>query len=215
MASYPTSVKTFASRSNGQTIDAAHVGDLQDEVNAIESGILNGTAPVTCSRVTAASLSVAGNSTVSGLTVSSNLTVSGGATVSSNLSIGNLNVGDVYAAGSLIATSWGITGATAFNGQGGYVLPNGNTDNMSLGTYNFLYVTPNSSGSTLTGMVRTADYAQFVLMFVAGTNLAIRNSTGSVSTNQFQLANGDTSITAGQCVPFIYNTVSGRWNKVG
>lgn len=44
MASFPTTVKTFASRNNGQTIDAAHVGDLQDEVNAIEDGLLSATA---------------------------------------------------------------------------------------------------------------------------------------------------------------------------
>jgi hypothetical protein len=43
-ASYPTSVKTFAVRSDGQTIAAAHVGDLQDEVHAVEDGLKNGLA---------------------------------------------------------------------------------------------------------------------------------------------------------------------------
>src|SRR5690349_2185942 len=51
-ASYPGSVKVFQTRSNGQTVDASHVNDLQDEVNAIESGILNGTAPVVSSNLT-------------------------------------------------------------------------------------------------------------------------------------------------------------------
>lgn len=41
-ASYPTSVKTFTSRSAGQVIASATTNDLQDEVNAIESGLLNG-----------------------------------------------------------------------------------------------------------------------------------------------------------------------------
>lgn len=64
MASFPDSVKSFAARSSGQTIDASHVGDLQDEVNAIESGYLNGTARLNSSASTLASLDVNGNSTL-------------------------------------------------------------------------------------------------------------------------------------------------------
>ena len=43
-ASYPSAIKTFATRSNGQTIDASHVNDLQDEVAALETALLNGLA---------------------------------------------------------------------------------------------------------------------------------------------------------------------------
>jgi len=64
LASFPDSVKSFAARSNGQTIDASHVGDLQDEVNALESGYLNGTARLNSSASTLASLDVNGNSTL-------------------------------------------------------------------------------------------------------------------------------------------------------
>jgi hypothetical protein len=39
-ASYPTAVKTFATRSSGQTIGSAHVNDLQDEVNAMQAALL-------------------------------------------------------------------------------------------------------------------------------------------------------------------------------
>ena len=63
-ASYPGSVKTFATRATGQTIDPSHVNDLQDEVNAIEAGLLNGTAPLNSSRSTLVALSVSGNSTL-------------------------------------------------------------------------------------------------------------------------------------------------------
>ena len=94
-ASYPTAAKTFASRSNGAVIDASHVQDLQDEVTAIESGLLNGTAPVLSSNITTpdvacssltvgvhallvGGISVAGASTISGnLQVSGNSTFSG------------------------------------------------------------------------------------------------------------------------------------------
>lgn len=65
-ASYPSAVKTFALRSPGQTIAAAHIDDLQDEVHAIEDGLLNGTAPLISSAASVASLQVAGGSTFAG-----------------------------------------------------------------------------------------------------------------------------------------------------
>ena len=78
MASFPGAVKTFASRSSGQTIAAAHVNDLQDEVNAIEDGLLNGTAPLNSSNSTFNALSVSSNCTVgSALTVSSHTRLNG------------------------------------------------------------------------------------------------------------------------------------------
>lgn len=43
-ASYPTSVKTFVSRNAGDVIQPAHINDLQDEVNAIETGLKSGLA---------------------------------------------------------------------------------------------------------------------------------------------------------------------------
>ena len=66
MASYPTSVKSFTTKLDGpgNPINAAHVNDLQDEVNAIEAGLLNGTARLNAAGSTLASLSVTGNSTV-------------------------------------------------------------------------------------------------------------------------------------------------------
>lgn len=66
MASYPTTAKTFVSRSDGQVISATHVGDLQDEVAAIEDGLLNGTARLNSSNSTVAALSVSGASTFAG-----------------------------------------------------------------------------------------------------------------------------------------------------
>lgn len=85
-ASYPGSVKIFASRSNGQTIDASHVGDLQDEVAAIEGGITQGTAPLNSSNSTVLNLSVTGNSTIAGnLTVAGTLTASGNFTFSTTV----------------------------------------------------------------------------------------------------------------------------------
>lgn len=58
MASYPTSVKSFTTKNTNDVIQAAHMNDVQDEVNAIEAGIVNGTA-----RVVSSGLSVTGGST--------------------------------------------------------------------------------------------------------------------------------------------------------
>lgn len=66
MASYPTAVKAFTTRNPGDVIQPAHVNDLQDEVNAIEAGLLNGTANLNSSHTTCATLSVTGGSTFAG-----------------------------------------------------------------------------------------------------------------------------------------------------
>jgi len=63
MADFPTTVFAPATRSNGQTIDASHVNNLQAEVTAIEDGYLNATAPLNSSGSTVATLSVSGGST--------------------------------------------------------------------------------------------------------------------------------------------------------
>lgn len=58
MASFPTSPHTFTGFSNGALSDAAQVTDIYAEVEAIEAGIINGTA-----RVQSSNLSVLGTST--------------------------------------------------------------------------------------------------------------------------------------------------------
>lgn len=77
MASYPTSVIAFATRSNGQTIDASHVNGLQDEVTALEDGLLNATARLNSSNSTHVNLSVTGGSTVVTLSVTGASTFAG------------------------------------------------------------------------------------------------------------------------------------------
>lgn len=52
-ASFPTSVKTFTTKLNGDTIQPAHVNDAQDEITAIEQTFLNGgTLPGGTAKVT-------------------------------------------------------------------------------------------------------------------------------------------------------------------
>jgi hypothetical protein len=42
MPAYPTSIKVFTTKTTGDTIQASHVNDLQDEIIAIEQGLKNG-----------------------------------------------------------------------------------------------------------------------------------------------------------------------------
>ena len=110
-ASYPGAVKTFTSKANGDQIQASHVTDLQDEVTALEDGLLNGTAPINSSRITAPAAQVT-NCTVTNLTVTNfafpanstltNLNVTGGSTFSGANFSSNVNiVGDSSIAGDL------------------------------------------------------------------------------------------------------------------
>lgn len=41
-ASYPTSVKVFTTKAQNETIQPAHMNDVQDEIVAVEQGLLNG-----------------------------------------------------------------------------------------------------------------------------------------------------------------------------
>jgi hypothetical protein len=66
MASFPDSIFSPASKNTGDTIQASHVTDLDNEVVALEQGLRNGTAPLNSSNSTFAALSVAGDSTFTG-----------------------------------------------------------------------------------------------------------------------------------------------------
>ena len=75
MASFPTAVKSFTTKVPSQTIASAHVNDIQDEVTAIEDGLLNGTAHFQSSNSTLANLTVSGGSTLATLQVTGNSTI--------------------------------------------------------------------------------------------------------------------------------------------
>lgn len=88
MPSFPGAVFNPSARTNGQTIDASHVNDLQDEVVAIETGYLNGTARLNSSNSTLGTLSVSGGSTFAGpVTFSSGVTFADPVTFSTGLTL--------------------------------------------------------------------------------------------------------------------------------
>lgn len=86
MPSFPDSIFSPASKNTGNTIQAAHISDLDSEVVAIEQGLRNGTAPLNSSNSTFVSLS-AGNSTLGNLSVSSHSTFAGSVTFSSMVTL--------------------------------------------------------------------------------------------------------------------------------
>jgi hypothetical protein len=104
MASIPTPSKSFTSKNAGDTIQPTHVNDLQDEVNAIEAGLLNGTANLNSSNSTLANLSVTGGSTFSGPVQSSNSTVVNLSVTGNSTIAGSLTVGGTFTPGALAPT---------------------------------------------------------------------------------------------------------------
>jgi hypothetical protein len=107
MASYPGAVKSFTTKNAGDTIQPAHINDVQDEVAALEDGLLNGTAPINSSRITAPSAQIT-NATVTNLSVTSfafpanstltNLNVTGGSTLASLNVAGMSSLADLQVA---------------------------------------------------------------------------------------------------------------------
>ena len=62
-ATYPTAVRTFSLKTN-LPIQPSHINDLQEEVAALEAGLLTGTAPLSASNSSVTSLLVSGGSTL-------------------------------------------------------------------------------------------------------------------------------------------------------
>ncbi len=115
MPSYPTSAKVFTTKNTNDVVQASHVNDLQDEVAAIESGLLSGTAPIVSSHASVAGLQVTGGSTFTG-----NILVTSSATIP-----------NAYVFASLVSDgSAGFFGPTAFHNTVEFGFP----VSMSLGS---------------------------------------------------------------------------------
>ncbi len=119
MANYPGSVTTFATKNTGDTIQAAHVNTLQDEVNAIEAGLLNGTARLNSSHSTLVALSVTGGSTIgtlqAGASTVASLSVSGASTVTT-LQAGASTMTSLSVSGGSTLTTLNVSGGSTFTG---------------------------------------------------------------------------------------------------
>lgn len=150
MPSFPTSVFAPPTRSAGQTIQAAHMNDVQDEINAIEGGYRNGTAPLNSSGSTVTSLHVTNGSTFASGLQSSNSTISGGLN-SSNSTLANLSVTGGSTLAGRLAVSSGLSvvgnstlGSTITLGTIPYIMPS------SGGSTGEVLTCVSTSGSTMT-----------------------------------------------------------------
>jgi len=107
-ASYPSGVKSFTTKNAGDPIQPSHVNDLQDEVAAIEAGLLNGTGPFSAGATTLASANVTGGSTLGSLSVTGGSTlaaVTAGASTLGSLSVaGGSTLGTVSAGASTLGS---------------------------------------------------------------------------------------------------------------
>ena len=169
MASYPNAVKSFTSKNAGDTIQPSHINDLQDEVAALEDGLLNGTAPINSSRITAPAAQIS-NATISSLTVSvlslTNLQTSNSTTANLNVTSGSTMAALNVTGGSTLATLNVLASAPlamvsgaaqTVNGGGGTVFALNTND----------YVTDASMHSTATNNSRVYPASSGVYLITA------------------------------------------------
>ena len=203
MASYPGAVKTFTTKNTSDVIQAEHVNSLQDEVNAIEAGLLNATARLNSSHSTLVALSVTGGSTVTtlqaGASTLASLVVSGGSTLASLLVVGGSQLqGGVLTPTLEVTTSSTLAGAVSFPGIQIAALSTGNTDNFALASSaSVLLLSAPAGGSTLTGI--SGGYSGRILTIVSTSGnswvLGLNNVGSSVDCRIFaEGAAGSTTI---------------------
>jgi hypothetical protein len=203
-ASYPNAIKSFASRSNGQVIDAQIIDDLQDEVTAIETGLLQGTAPLNSSNTTVVSLEVAATLGVAGnTTLAAHVNIGSFRAFANSTIVGNLSIiGGMFSLWSVISGTTSIT------------LPDGNTDDLVVGPDVFqVRLIGNSSVSTLTGIQSAAGLGRQLFVVNVGTaQIDLGHATGSVSSNRFQLPHSAAhTLNIADGALFIYDPVSACW----
>ena len=213
MASYPTTVKTYATRNNGDTIQPAHVNELGDEITAIEDGLINGTAPLNSSKSTLATLNVTGNSTLAGSVNAGNSTINNLSVTNNSTFAGSINVG-----ASTFATL-SVTGVATFSGP--VVLgtvqtstfSGGNTNNVGVSTSASYLRLDASAASTLTGFQGGDGRRRVLFVSNVGSfkfHLPHANG-GSDSTNQFAIVGGvGSTLESGAGKMFVYDLTGWR-----
>lgn len=230
MASYPGSIKSFSARSAGQTVGSAHINDIQDEISAVETGLLSGLAhAVTISTggltVSTGSVNIGGPSSLATVQVNGASTFAGAATFSSGvtvssggltLSTGNATFGqDVSVAGKVtstlqlgnqlrlsVALSTLSGGSTAF-------------DNVDFGSSaGLVFISGNSTAISITGITGgTHGRVLYLVNAMTGTEITLQaDDAGSSADCRMRFAsNTDKGLAASGSAMLVYSTVTGFW----
>lgn len=217
MASYPGAVKTFTSKSDGagNRIFAAHINDLQDEVTAIEDGLLNGSAPINGSNATfprvtvsslcaCSSLSVAFGGTMSSLQVGDNLNVLGPSSFTGDVTC-NANVG--------INAGLSLNGQLQLNGVQTSTFGGGDFNNLSVASTVFHLRLYCSTASTLSGIAGAGGVRRMLLLTnVGGATMTLRNNNSSSVSSNRMFFNGaaDSTLGSGGSLFLFYDATGWR-----
>lgn len=118
MASYPASIKSFSTKNNGDTIQNTHVNDIQDEVAAVETGLLNGLSHALVASTGFSSGSGTTASTASGVAVTLFAAVNTGASPNFYIVFANINGADAanYASYAFVVMDGNSARIVANNG---------------------------------------------------------------------------------------------------
>jgi len=187
MASYPGSVKSFTTKNASDTIEASHPNDIQDEVAAIEGGLINGIShdlsPSTTSTRSLGTTSkkwknIVADSLAVDRVVSTSMEVSGnstlGATVISDLTVTNLQVN---------GGSSGIASAATESARV-YQSSNGTVANGSVYIFSYndqVHVSTSTWHSTTTNPSRLTVPSSGVYLFSGNAQASFSAPKGSIS----------------------------------
>jgi hypothetical protein len=229
VASYPTSVKSFTTKATNDVVQASHVNDLQDEVTAVQTGLLTSldhhVALAATRRLTFA------GTTTTGTTGPSILSGASGFDVAAN-SVGFRIVNSAYSTAFLTIADSGATaiwagitsmlvGATTFEIQNGEnhsgILTTSqivaNTNNWNPGTGGKRVLRASSDASrNVTGLVAVSNQRLTLINGGAQNIVLIHESASSTDVNRFLCpGGGDFTLNTLDSVELWYDSVSTRW----
>ena len=154
-ASYPGSVKSFSTKSTNDVIQAAHVNDIQDEVVAVEGGLVNGLAQSLLPFASATYALGSASKKWTNLFLSSELTAAT-AVLSGQLTVGSGGVlpfdatGKIQAISSTYFASLSAANLTGLT-EAGQTLADNTTNDVSITKHGYAPRAPSDSTKFLNG----------------------------------------------------------------
>jgi hypothetical protein len=175
MANYPTSISSFTTKNNGDTVQGSHINDLQAEVTAIENALVNGltiptTLAVTGNATVGGTLGVTGATTLAALsaaaiTGSGLLTVNGNGT--HNFSAAGPNILQVTATSTASFSGLSAVTGSMFNGVTSYGTTSGGGSTTHTAAASLLLYSNGAGGLSLAA----EDAAGTIRLYTGGTTL--------------------------------------------